>query len=132
MSGKQFIVIGITGSLAVTLVKISILDFLLSIFSMHDRFRLPAYVLMGITASYGISFTVTTLAACIPFEANWDKLSHPDYRCINTSHFYVSQTAIGAVLDISVLLLPVPFVWQLALPVRKKVALTFIFSIGTL
>ncbi|KAI1150271.1 hypothetical protein F4825DRAFT_427485 [Nemania diffusa] len=132
LTTKQFIVIGVTSSLAVALVKISILDFLLSIFSAHDRFRFPAYTLMAITAGYGISFAVGTLAGCIPFAANWDKVSYPDYKCINTSKFYSAQTIIGAILDFSVLLLPIPFVWNLLLPIRKKIALTFLFSIGTL
>ncbi|KAJ8109466.1 hypothetical protein ONZ43_g6129 [Nemania bipapillata] len=132
LTTKQFIVIGVTSSLAVALVKISILDFLLSIFAAHDRFRLPAYTLMAITAGYGISFAVGTLAGCIPFAANWDKISYPNYKCINTSQFYSAQTIIGAVLDFSVLLLPIPFVWNLLLPLRRKIALTFLFSIGTL
>ncbi|RYP42642.1 hypothetical protein DL767_000011 [Monosporascus sp. MG133] len=129
-SAKQFIVIGVCGTLAVTLVKVSILDFFLSIFSTDSHFRTAAYILMGITASYGVAFTTATLASCRPFEANWDKLSHPDYRCINTSRFYVAQAAIGAVLDCLVLLLPVPVVWSLALKNSKKFSLTFLFTIG--
>lgn len=85
---------------------------------------------MAITMAYGLSFTIVTLAGCQPFEANWDKLSHPDYQCINTSNFYVAQGAIGAFLDISILLLPIPAVWNLSLKTRKKIALTFVFTIG--
>ncbi|TRX93370.1 hypothetical protein FHL15_005645 [Xylaria flabelliformis] len=100
-SAKQFITIGVTSSLAISLVKISIIDFLLSIFSAHNRFRLPAYVLIGLTAGYGISFAITTLVGCIPFAANWDKVSNPNYKCIDTSAFYSAQTIIGTILDFS-------------------------------
>lgn len=115
-----------------SLVKISILDFLLSIFSTHDRFRVPAYILMAITTGYAISFTVVSLAGCSPFAANWDKTSYPNYKCINTSRFYTSQTVIGAVLDFSILLLPIPFVWNLRLPTKKKLGLSLLFSVGIL
>ncbi|OTB13180.1 hypothetical protein K445DRAFT_170932 [Daldinia sp. EC12] len=129
---KQFLVIGVCGTLAVTFVKISILDFLLSVFSTNDVFRIADYTLMAITAAYGLSFTIVTLAGCRPFEANWDKFSYPDAQCINTSHFYVAQGAIGAFLDCSILLLPVPLVWALSMKTSKKIALTFLFTIGIL
>ncbi|OTA95525.1 hypothetical protein M434DRAFT_9771 [Hypoxylon sp. CO27-5] len=131
-STKQFMVVDVCGSLAVALVKISILDFLLSVFSTHDRFRIAAYVLMGITAGYGLSFLIVSLAGCRPFQANWDKVSYPDYQCINTSHFYVAQAAIGVTLDCLILFLPVPVVWTLSLKTSKKIGLTFLFTIGIL
>ncbi len=129
---KQFLVLGITGVLAVTLVKISILDFFLSLFSSNDGFRVAAYALMGVTATYGLSFTIVVLAGCRPFGANWDQVSHPHYQCIDTSKFYVAQGAIGAVLDCLVLLLPLPIVWSMRLNLRKKIILSFLLSIGIL
>ncbi|KAI1412246.1 hypothetical protein F5Y13DRAFT_200245 [Hypoxylon sp. FL1857] len=129
---KQFMVVDVCGSLSVALVKISILDFLLSVFSTKDKFRIAAYILMAITAGYGLSFLIVSLAGCMPFQANWDKLSYPDYHCINTSHFYVAQAAIGVTLDCLILFLPVPVVWNLSLKTSKKIGLTFLFTIGIL
>ncbi|KAI0888724.1 uncharacterized protein GGS22DRAFT_152222 [Annulohypoxylon maeteangense] len=131
-STKQFLVVDVCGSLAVAFVKISILDFLLSVFSTHNRFRIAAYVLMAATTGYGISFLVASLASCTPFEANWDKTSYPNYHCINTSYFYVAQAAIGVTLDCLILFLPVPVVWTLSLKISKKIALTVLFTIGIL
>ncbi|KAI0206834.1 hypothetical protein F4808DRAFT_405488 [Astrocystis sublimbata] len=79
-----------------------------------------------------MAFTIATLAACTPFAANWDKVSYPNYKCINISSFYTAQAVIGAVLDFAILLLPVPFVWSLRLPTRKKIGLSLLFSIGVL
>jgi hypothetical protein len=129
---QQFLVIGVTGTLAVTFVKISLLDLFISIFAASHTFSKIANVLMGITASYGISFTIVTLAGCRPFAANWDKVSHPNYTCINTATFYVAQGAIGAVLDIAILLLPVPIIWNLHMKTSKKIGLILLFSIGIL
>ncbi|ROW15995.1 hypothetical protein VPNG_02566 [Cytospora leucostoma] len=131
-SGKQLLVSNVCDILAVTLVKISILDFLLSIFSIHDNFRITAFVLMGATVCYGLSCTVATLAACQPFEANWDKVSYPSYKCIDMSVFYIAQTATGAALDILILLTPIPIVWGMSGEMGRKVGLTFLFSVGIL
>lgn len=89
-----------------------------------------AYTLMGVTIGYGIVFTIVSLAGCQPFEANWDKSSYPDYKCINTSQFYVAQCALGSALDISILLLPIPIVWAMNAKTNRKIGLTFIFTIG--
>ncbi|OTA99273.1 hypothetical protein M426DRAFT_89003 [Hypoxylon sp. CI-4A] len=131
-TAKQFLVIDVCGSLAVAFVKISILDFLLSVFSSNVRFRIAAYILMGLSAGYGFSFAVASLAACTPFAANWDKVSYPDAKCINTSHFYIAQAGIGVTLDCLILALPIPLVWALSLRTSKKVGLTILFTIGIL
>jgi hypothetical protein len=125
---QQSLVIGITETLAVTFVKISLLDLLTEIFAACS----VANVLMGISASYGISFTIVTLAGCRPFVANWDKISHPNYTCINTASFHVAHDAIGAILNIAILLLPVPIIWNLHLKGSKRVGVIFLFSIGIL
>jgi hypothetical protein len=125
---QQFLVIGVTGTLAVTFVKISLLDLLTEIFAACK----VANILMGISASYGISFTIVTLAGCRPFAANWDKISHPNYTCINTASFHVAHGAIGVILNIAILLLPVPIVWNLHMKTSKKVGAIFLFSIGIL
>lgn len=87
---------------------------------------------MGLTACYGLSITIVTLAGCRPFAANWDKISYPNYQCVNTSQFYISQGAIGAFLDIAILLLPLPAIWKLQLKTSKKVAISLLFTIGIL
>ncbi|KAI1386116.1 uncharacterized protein F4822DRAFT_306263 [Hypoxylon trugodes] len=129
-STKQFLVVDVCGSLAVAFVKISILDFLLSVFATQDGFRISAYILMALSAGYGLSFTIVSLAGCQPFEANWDKISYPNYTCINTSHFFIAQAGIGVTLDCLILFLPMPVVWNLSLKTSKKVALTSIFTMG--
>lgn len=122
--------LGVCGSLAVTFVKVSLLDFFLSIFSVRKSFRVAAYTLMALTIGYGVAFTIVSLAGCRPFEANWDKASYPNYQCIDTSKFYIAQTAIGAALDILILLMPIPIVWAMNAKTNRKIGLTFLFTIG--
>ncbi|KAK4681160.1 hypothetical protein QC764_0006140 [Podospora pseudoanserina] len=104
--GGQFITIGVCGSLSVTLVKISLLSYFLTVFSAYYWFVICDYVLLFLTTCYGIAFVIVSLAGCRPFSANWDKLSNPDFVCIETSNFYVAQTGVGAILDCLILLLP--------------------------
>ncbi|KAK4173610.1 hypothetical protein QBC36DRAFT_293235 [Triangularia setosa] len=130
-SAKQFITIGVCGSLAVTLVKISLLDYFLTVFSAYYWFVICDYILMALTFGYGASFVIVSLAGCRPFSANWDKVSNPDYVCIETSNFYVAQTGVGAILDCLILLLPTGVIWGLRnMPRRRKLGLWVLFSVG--
>ncbi|KAK0672537.1 hypothetical protein QBC41DRAFT_380434 [Cercophora samala] len=130
-STKQFITIGVCGSLAVTLVKISLLSYFLTVFSAYYWFLLCDYILMALTAAYGTAFVVVSLAGCRPFSANWDKVANPGYVCIETSNFYVAQTGVGAVLDCLILLLPGGVIWGLrSMSRRKKWGLWGVFSFG--
>lgn len=125
-------VAGVVQTLTVALIKISFLDFFLSIFEVHKGFRIVNFVLMGITTAYGLSYTIISLAACRPFEANWDKISYPDYTCIDTSMFYTSSAAIGAILDVAILITPIPMVWAIHAKTSTKLGLTVLFTIGIL
>ncbi|KAK4200388.1 hypothetical protein QBC40DRAFT_71452 [Triangularia verruculosa] len=130
-SAKQFIAIGVFGSLSVTLVKISLLSYFLTVFSAYYWFVVCDYVLMALTTGYGLSFVIVSLAGCRPFAANWDKVSNPDYVCIETSNFYVAQAGVGAILDCLILLLPTGVIWGLrSMPTRRKLGLWVLFSVG--
>lgn len=123
---------GVVQTLTVVLIKISFLDFFLSIFEVHRRFRVVNFVLMGITTAYGFIYTVVSLAACRPFQANWDKISYPDYKCIDTTMFYTSSAAIGAILDVAILITPIPMVWTIQAKTSTKIGLTILFAVGIL
>ena len=118
------------GTLSVSLVKISALDLYVKIFPSKSLHRI-AYTVMLITASYSLSYIITSLSACQPFAYNWDKLIQGG-RCIDTSKFYVWQAIISMILDITVVALPMPLVWGLKMRYQKKVYLTIIFGMGIL
>ncbi|KAH8901369.1 hypothetical protein GQ53DRAFT_674586 [Thozetella sp. PMI_491] len=128
-STKQVLVLGSLSTLAFACVKISILDLLLSIFDSVDGFRIWAIFLMVISACYGLSIFIVTWAGCQPFEANWNK-QLPDYHCVDLSALYTTQAALGATLDILILLSPIPAVWSLRLKTSKKIGLTVLFTVG--
>ena len=126
----MFVAIGPLGSLSSTMVKVSALGLFITIFP-NKRFHQVAYLVMGITMSYGISFAVTCLAACRPFAFNWAK-TIKDGSCIDTNTFYVAQTVIGLILDVMVVALPMPMLWGLQMRVQKKIVLTCLFGMGIL
>ena len=126
----MFIAIGVLGSLSVAMVKVSALGLFITIFP-SKRFHQVAYLLIGITTSYGISFAITSLAACRPFAFNWDK-TIKNGRCIDTARFYIAQTILGLLLDVIVVAVPMPMLWGLRMRVQRKIVLTCLFGMGIL
>ncbi|OCL08732.1 hypothetical protein AOQ84DRAFT_221578 [Glonium stellatum] len=85
-------------------------------------FKLAIYVVMGITACYAPKFIPIFFIHCAPLSASWD----PDpvvqvAKCRPISRQEYASVAINMALDLTVVLLPIPVVWGLQIPTRKKV-----------
>lgn len=67
-------------------------------------------VVFALTVAHGTAFVVTWLAGCRPVSYYWRQYFEPDAEgsCINTSLFYLANGVIGLVMDVTILLVPVP------------------------
>jgi hypothetical protein len=74
---------------------------------------------------------LVALLFCIPLAANWDR-TIPDAKCGSLAAESISVGTINLLIDVSIIVLPMPVLWNLQLPVRKKIGLTAIFGIGAL
>lgn len=90
--------------------------------------RIAAYTIMVAGVAYCAAAILEALLICIPIRYNWDK--RIDGHCGNSYAAYVSVAIVDLIAELSVIMLPMPYVWTLQLPVGKKIALTFIFGIG--
>lgn len=87
------------------------------------------YVLVGLLGAFFIGFLVTILCQCFPTSLNWVK-AEPG-KCFNI----VAETQAGAVInlifDLMITILPISTIWRLQMPVRKRLAVIFIFALGS-
>ncbi|KAL1981058.1 hypothetical protein VTN96DRAFT_3123 [Rasamsonia emersonii] len=65
---------------------------------------------------------------CTPFQYLWDK-TIPG-TCINLPAAWLSVSIINMILDLIIIALPMPMLWNLRMPVSKKIAVSGIFSLG--
>lgn len=63
-----------------------------------------------------------------PVSQQWNPV--PWGSCRDLSHSELASNAINAVLDISVVISPMPLLWKLEMPLRNKVAVTVMFGLG--
>lgn len=74
---------------------------------------------------------VFEIAACTPREKIWNKLITTG-RCHNTHAMYMASGVFNVLSDFAILILPIVPIWNLRLPLKKKILMIAIFSTGLL
>lgn len=111
--------------------KIGILLFLLRIFP-EKRFRVVVWCLIVFNAAWGVASVAMTIFQCWPIRKAWDWEQKVEGRC-NDKHAQAwTAAAMGIVLDLVILLLPIPSLIKLQLSGKKKLGLLGMFSCGIL
>lgn len=87
-----------------------------------------AYTIMFFSISYSMAVFMEAVVLCRPIAYTWDKSI--DGTCGNATQAYEAVGIINLITDLAIIILPMPLLWQLQLPLAKKVALTAIFGIG--
>ena len=112
-----------------TAVKISILCLYLAIFPTRP-FHFTVYAVMGLVSCYCLGFIIRTFAICHPIEYNWDKDIHGS--CGDGEKSSIAGGISNMILDIIVIVLPMPMLWRLQMAAKKKMIVMGIFGLGIL
>jgi hypothetical protein len=78
------------------------------------------------------AFLLASLTACRPLRAYWDTELTPEAECIDDQARTLAFTISNLVTDVMILILPIPTFWKLKLPIRERLALTGLMSLGLL
>jgi hypothetical protein len=91
-------------------------------------FRHTARLMMAITMLYCIGTVLIAFLICRPFAYNWNKAIKGS--CANFKEAFLTIGIINVVLDLTIIALPIPRLWNLQLAFSKKIMLTGLFSLG--
>ena len=72
------------------------------------------------------------LLLCRPISLNWDKSGAVEGSCGDNRLFYIWLGAINVVAEAVILLLPLPFLYNLQMKLFKKLVVIGLFSVGWL
>ncbi|KAM7190177.1 hypothetical protein V8F33_009654 [Rhypophila sp. PSN 637] len=107
--------------------KLSVVCFYRQIFR-GNIFSILTITLLVAIAVWGIAFFLAGLFICVPFEAFWT--NEPGSKCFNPIPLFYTGAISDTIMDIIILVTPLPLIWQLNLSTRKKIALSGIFLLG--
>ena len=109
-----------------TFPKISILTLYLRLF--RGKFtRILTWIVMGAACAEGLAYFIATVASCQPVAFFWDKTMEPPGHCIDLRLFYRSFGIPNIVIDVFILAIPFPSVWNLHVPTTRKIGLSVLF-----
>ncbi|ROW14766.1 hypothetical protein VPNG_03832 [Cytospora leucostoma] len=127
---KLFMPACLTWGLATFFIKLSILFFYISIFT-FPRLRTAVFIVITLDVALIIVVIFESFLLCRPLAYTWDK-TIPGGVCGNSTESYLSVAILNLILDIALVILPMPVLWRLQMPVEKKVAVNAILALGLL
>jgi hypothetical protein len=120
--------------LAFGLIKLSILFLWMRIFARATRgFIIFCWIMIGVIIAWSLTFFFATVFQCgTRWDWNWSPIFFFLTKCTDTLAMLTVFTATDLLTDFIIMLMPVPLIWKLNMPTRKKVAVTAVFMVGLL
>jgi hypothetical protein len=120
------------------LIKISILLFYSYIASTHRAFHLIVRFLLAVVVIASVAMMLVSIFLCRPVSDAWDARIFTQtlqgiytHSCLNPSPLWIANASFNLATDILIWFLPIPFFLNLrSMPVRRRIELSAIFSIG--
>ncbi|EFX01666.1 pth11-like integral membrane protein [Grosmannia clavigera kw1407] len=121
-----FILIYVAG---VSLTKASIMLFYRRLFGSSTAW----WVVFTLIGGYFVAITVTALAACQPLSYFWGKYTDPNATgsCIDTPKFFLINGICAMLIDVLILVVPLPTIYGLNMPPGKKAMVSGILLLGS-
>jgi hypothetical protein len=117
-------------AIAIVVIKISILLLYRSLFP-TPGIDLATKIIGAVSVAWGIETALVGILSCRPVRAFWD-ITVTEKKCINTTAFFIANSASHVIIDVAILTLPIRKVWPLKMSVQKKVVVSFMFLLGGL
>lgn len=126
---QQALLVGqVTWAVAVTFIRASILALYIRIFRTKS-FRMTCYVVHGINAAFGAATILGACLICLPIAFNWDR-SIPGGYCGDQKSLDLFIGVFNLLMDVIVVVLPMPVLWDLQMAAGKKVRIGGMFGLG--
>jgi len=111
----------------------SILAFLHRILSLRKT-RYVVYVLYVIVTGFMVICFCLVCFQCTPVRAFWSKaiLKPGSYKCLPLGHVLSFVNLSNAVIDVVILVVPIPVIMKIQLQRKEKIIVVLIFAVGGL
>jgi len=140
LSDKVFFAQGLLYNPVLGLVKWSIILFLLRLDDRRRYIRWTLIALQVFNIAHMVSVFLVVVFQCSPVHMYWNhhktdelvdgRIVNDGYTCIDQASFSLSTAGISILTDVAILLVPIAMMWNLRMPVRRKLAVTLVLSLG--
>ena len=121
---KLRVALSVIYSLACFFPRVVILVMYLQIF-VSAKSRYACWTLMTILTCYTLASIIVNLAQCIPLRSLWDPSRKGD--CIDEVLIYKVVRIPNPIIDLAMLILPLPVIWNLQMSRKQKTSVMATF-----
>jgi hypothetical protein len=98
------------------------------LFGPVKKFRIIAHILSGLVVCFAIGSVLTSFLICRPLAGFWDR--EASARCGNIHLAMMAPGLVNLILEMFIIILPMPWLWRLQMSTDKKIGLTIMFGFG--
>lgn len=118
---------------SIFLAKLAVLLLYLELFRVHKQARISVFIGIMIITAQCLATIIGYAVLCVPKPGVSWLIHSSTYKCrVTATLFGVITGAISIFSDLYVILIPLPVIWQLNMPTRRKVAVSIVFFTGLL
>ncbi|KAK0514353.1 hypothetical protein JMJ35_002970 [Cladonia borealis] len=121
-------VINVVRGGTITLIKVALQHFYLTIFGADNAFGKVTYAIMALIVGLGIGWCLEAVLVWRPLRKDWDPQTPEGYR--SNKNGVLVGGLLNVVTDFAMIVLPIPMVWRLQMVPQRNIALTFVFGLG--
>lgn len=94
-----------------------------------DKMRVACIITGGFIVAFNVGSFFAGLGLCSPIEYHWDQ-TIPGGHCGSQGNYYYAMGFINLVVDVVIIIIPMPFLYKLLLPTPQKILAMSMFAIG--
>lgn len=114
------------------LTQLSVLLLYKRIFTFHLKwFRNALGVIAFLSLTSNLSTVIAIIFQCSPIKKGWNHKEVAGH-CVNAIRLYAAQSALALVVDLAIVVVPIPLIWTLHTNRRTKMAVSGIIMLGSL
>ncbi|KAI0854094.1 hypothetical protein F5Y00DRAFT_256594 [Daldinia vernicosa] len=121
----------ITEKLAFGLIKLSLIFLWKRLFGPAKYFTRICWFMIAVTSGWSLSFFFATIFECgTNWTWNWAPIAIFLNQCAGTPIMLSVFTGMDLLTDLIIMFMPVPLIWGLRMPIKKKMGVTSILVLG--
>ena len=126
--GVALLVTNLVYNTGLALVKLSVLLFYIRVFRIVPSYRIAFWTVGAAIVGCGIAIDFLALFTCSQVPNAWNLTVSG--RCLGTQQTFAATAIANLLMDLVLLVLPMPMLWQLHISTSRKCALIGVFAAG--
>lgn len=109
-------------------IKISLLLIFTRVFALLKKTTYSIYAFMFAMLCYYFTIIVIKARICTPIPSFWDR--NIIGKCFDEQTLFIADTVMSGITDLAVLVIPIPLIWNLHMPLKKKIRVLVLLGAG--